>query len=105
MIEIRDFQKFFSIVDELKSSGIPVKVFGFKKETYVGARIGFDPVDNNSLSFRLAALTALGTFYFQGSAKLAEPETVSVYNELYSKLNVSEAQITIDDEKDKLTIR
>lgn len=98
MIIVNEFDKFCSLVGELKSAGIQMKLLGSQYESFAGARSLGQKIINNHLTTKVVALTTLGTFFHQKSERLDHSEIIESNKRLYSKLGVTEAKLSIDKE-------
>lgn len=105
MICINDFQKFLSVIGNLKESNIPVFLYGKSEEKFSGAYAGLGTPPNNTFSLRIAALTSVGTIYCSDSIKLSNSEEVKNAKRLLEELSVFPADVLYKSESGNVVIR
>lgn len=96
MIRINDFTKFYSIIDDLQKTNTTVKLFGKKQETFCGMHAGLERPTNNFLNITIVALTSIGTIYCNQNIKLSDNDLIENATKLFSNLNVSECEISLN---------
>ena len=105
MIYMDDINKFFSVINDLKSSGVHVHLYGNSKETFTGAHAGFDTPPNNTLIIHIVALTSVGTIYCNSCTKLKDVEKVETAKTIYQQLSVSDADVSYISESGTVKIK
>ena len=94
MIYMDNFEKFHSIISDLKASGAQVYLYGKTDERYSGAFGGFETPPNNTFTIRIVALTSVGTIYCNSNTKLKDNVELDTVKQLYQQLSVSEAEVS-----------
>ena len=104
MIRITGLDKFCSVINDFKASGIQVKIFGHNKEIFTG---WFDESSEaNTLSVKLLAMTSVGTLYCNESFMLNEAsELVEQANSLIASLEITNAELSFGDGNGKISIK
>ena len=105
MIYMDDINKFSSVIGGLKSSGVPVFLYGYEEETFSGAYAGLDTPPNNTLIIRIVALTSVGTIYCNSHTKLKDPEKSENAKRIYQQLSVSDAHVSYDKDSGTVSIK
>ncbi|MEY8381942.1 hypothetical protein AALG83_02070 [Christensenellaceae bacterium 44-20] len=104
MLRIIGLDKFCSVINDFKASGIQVKVFGSNEEIFTG---WFDePRKSNTLSVRLVAMTSVGTLYCNERFNLdKDSELVEQANALITSLEITNAELSFGDGNGKISIK
>lgn len=105
MVYMEDINKFFSIINDLKNSGVHVNLYGNAEETFSGAFAGFETPPNNTLIIRIVALTSVGTLYCNNSTKLKNVEQVENAKRIFQQLSVSNADVSYISESGTVKIK
>ena len=105
MLRVTNFEKFCSIIDNFKASGIQVKIFGNREEIYIGW-LSDKPCKANTLQIRLVALTSIGTIYCDERFNLdKDSELVEQANALITSLEITNAELSCGDGNGKISIK
>lgn len=105
MIYMDDINKFYTIISDLKASGVPVHLYGSSNEIASGAHFIGDNPPNDALRTRIVALTSVGTIYCNSFIKLEKAEAIENAKQLYNELAVSDADVTYSKETGTVTIK
>ena len=104
MILINNFEKFHSIINDLSSSNIPVKIYGKYSEIFTGAHAGLQTPPNNTLSIKLVALTSSDTIYYNENIKLSNIDAVQTAKTIINSMNITEADISLNRDSGIVTL-
>lgn len=105
MIYTKDFNKFYSIVSDLKASGAFVSLYGKCKEDGPNLQTGPGTPANNKLVIHIAALTPAGTIFCDSIIKLDEKSTVENCKALLDKLDIKDAEVSYSSTNGTVTIK
>ncbi len=103
MVLIYNLKKFCSIIDDLSSSNISIKIYGNYSEIFIGAHAGFQTPPNNTFSIKFVALTSIGTFYCSENIKLSDIDSIQSAKALINSLSITEANISLNRETGIIT--
>lgn len=104
MILINKFEKFRSIINDLSSSNIPVKIYGKYSEVFTGSHAGFQTPPNNTLSIKIVALTSIGTIYYNENIKLSNTDAVQTFKTIINSMNITESDISFNRDSGIVTL-
>lgn len=105
MIHTKNFQTFQSIITDLKTSNVQIKLLGNAAETFRGAVIGFEKPNNNYLRVCIIALTTIGTICYSNDVKLADSDDVNNIKTFLDQFSVIPADISYDKETGNVEIK
>lgn len=104
MLRITNFEKFCSIIDNFKASGIQVKIFGNREEIYIGW-LSDKPCKANTLQIRLVAMTSIGTIYCNENIKIDDSELIKQAETLINSLEIINADVSFGDGNGRISIK
>ena len=105
MIRVQNIEKFYDIICSMQKDNVPMQLYGYTEETFVGSQVGWETPPNNTLIVRIVALTSLGTIYCNLSTDLVNTDLVNIAKNIYQKLSVIESKVFYDDTSGNITIR
>ncbi len=105
MIIINNIDRFLSVIDDLKASGVSVNLYGRYKEAEPNFCSGSGTPSNNKLEVHIVALTSAGTIFHNGIIKLDEKDTVENYKLLLDKLDIKDADVSYSATNGTVTIK
>lgn len=105
MIYTNDFNKFYTIISDLKASGAFVSLYGKCEEAGPNMYSESSTPPNNKLVIHIAALTPAGTIFCDSIIKFDEKNTVENCKVLLDELDIKDAEVSYLSTNGTITIK